>query len=91
MNQVGSAGAFRINLVHHTLYRVARARYSIRAKIRAQWREDGRWLAPSLAIPLASVARDCTNALVYAHDLRDPVKQNKAVSLTASLIDVMWQ
>jgi hypothetical protein len=29
--------------------------------------------------------------LVYAHDLRDPVKQNKAASLTASLIDVMWQ
>jgi hypothetical protein len=29
--------------------------------------------------------------LVYAHDLRDPVKQNKAVSLTASLIDVMWR
>jgi hypothetical protein len=41
----------------------------------------------SLTIRLASVARNCTNAistntLVYAPDLRDPVKQNKAVSLT---------
>jgi hypothetical protein len=29
--------------------------------------------------------------LVYIHDLRDPVKRNKAVSLVASLIDVMSQ
>jgi hypothetical protein len=29
--------------------------------------------------------------LVYAHDPRDPVKQDKAVSLIASLIDAMLQ
>jgi predicted nucleic acid-binding protein len=34
-----------------------------------------------------------TNVLVYAHDPRDPVKQNKAVSLIASLTDgvLLWQ
>ena len=28
-----------------------------------------------------------TNVLIYAHDPRDPVKQNQAVELIASLID----
>lgn len=34
-----------------------------------------------------------TNVLIYAHDPRDPVKQNKAVSLIASLTDgvLLWQ
>jgi predicted nucleic acid-binding protein len=34
-----------------------------------------------------------TNMLVYAHDPRDPVKQNKAAALTASLTDgfLRWQ
>jgi predicted nucleic acid-binding protein len=34
-----------------------------------------------------------TNVLIYAHDPRDPVKQNKAVALIASLTDgvLLWQ
>jgi predicted nucleic acid-binding protein len=34
-----------------------------------------------------------TNVLVYAHDPRDPVKQNKAVTLIASLSEgvLLWQ
>jgi len=34
-----------------------------------------------------------TNVLIYAHDPRDPEKQNKAVSLIASLTDggLLWQ
>jgi predicted nucleic acid-binding protein len=34
-----------------------------------------------------------TNVLVYAHDPRDPVKQNQAVALIASLTDgvMLWQ
>jgi predicted nucleic acid-binding protein len=34
-----------------------------------------------------------TNVLIYAHDPRDPVKQNKAVLLIASLTDgvLLWQ
>jgi len=34
-----------------------------------------------------------TNVLVYAHDPRDPVKQDKAVALIASLSDgvLLWQ
>lgn len=34
-----------------------------------------------------------TNVLIYTHDPRDPIKQTKAVSLIASLIDgaLLWQ
>lgn len=34
-----------------------------------------------------------TNVLIYAHDPRDPVKQNKALALIASLTDgvLLWQ
>jgi predicted nucleic acid-binding protein len=34
-----------------------------------------------------------TNVLIYAHDPRDPAKQNKAVALIASLTDgvLLWQ
>jgi predicted nucleic acid-binding protein len=34
-----------------------------------------------------------TNVLIYAHDPRNPVKQNKAVALIASLTDgvLLWQ
>jgi predicted nucleic acid-binding protein len=34
-----------------------------------------------------------TNVLIYAHDPRDPAKQNKAVTLIASLTDgvLLWQ
>jgi predicted nucleic acid-binding protein len=34
-----------------------------------------------------------TNVLIYAHDPRDPVKQNKATALIASLTDgvLLWQ
>jgi predicted nucleic acid-binding protein len=34
-----------------------------------------------------------TNVLIYAHDPRDPIKQNKAVALIASLTDgiLLWQ
>ena len=40
----------------------------------------------------ASLATNCmnavdTNVLIYAHDPRDPVKQNKAAALIASLTD----
>jgi predicted nucleic acid-binding protein len=52
----------------------------------------------SLAIRPASLATNCmnavdTNVLIYAHDPRDPVKQNKAAALIASLTDgvLLWQ
>jgi predicted nucleic acid-binding protein len=34
-----------------------------------------------------------TNVLIYAHDPRDPVKQNQAVALIASLTNgvLLWQ
>jgi len=34
-----------------------------------------------------------TNVLIYAHDPRDPVKQNRAAELIASLTDgvLLWQ
>lgn len=34
-----------------------------------------------------------TNVLIYAHDPRDPIKQNQAVSLIASMTDgvLLWQ